>query len=350
MTSTPRRFRLAQLSERFNLELRGDPEHEVGGVGTLAAAGPDQISFLSNRSYVKQLPETRAGAVILNSKDAEFCPVNCLLSDNPYLSYARVATVFDTRPVASPGVHPSAVVDPKAQLGAEVHVGPNAVVGADCIIGRGSAIGPGCVVGAGASVGEGCRFEANVTIAPQVTIGNRVIIHSGAVIGADGFGIAFTGEHWEKVPQLGSVIIGDDCEIGANTAIDRGAIEDTVLEQDVRIDNLVQIAHNVRIGAHTAIAGCAGVAGSTHIGRNCLIGGGTGIEGHLTIADGVTVGAMSALQKSITESGVTWGSAVPGRPLREWQRSLAHLNKLDHTIKRIRALEQQARKNSNNEQ
>jgi UDP-3-O-[3-hydroxymyristoyl] glucosamine N-acyltransferase len=350
MTSTPRRFRLAELSERFKLELRGDPEHEISGVGTLAAAGPDQISFLSNRSYAKQLPDTRAGAVILSARDAGSCPVNCLLHDNPYLAYARVATVFDMRPVASPGIHPSAVVDASARLGAGVHVGPNAVIGADCAIGRGSAVGPGCVIGAGSSVGEGCRFEANVTVAPQVTIGNRVIIHSGAVIGADGFGIAFTGEHWEKVPQLGSVIIGDDCEIGANTCIDRGAIEDTVLEEDVRLDNLVQIGHNVRIGAHTAIAGCAGVAGSTRIGRNCLVGGGTGIEGHITIADGVTIGAMSALQKSISESGGIWGSAVPGRPLREWQRSLAHLNKLDHTIKRIRALEQQAGKNTNNEE
>jgi UDP-3-O-[3-hydroxymyristoyl] glucosamine N-acyltransferase len=343
MTRKSTSYRLAELSERFDLQLKGDGAYEVSSVATLQSAGPEQISFLSNRAYRKQLPDTLAGAVILGENDADACPVNYLLSDNPYVSYARIARLFDTRPATNPGVHASAVVDPTAELGEGVHIGANAVIEAGCKIGRGSSIGPCCVVGAGSTVGEGCSFAANVTITHRVTIGKRVIIHPGAVIGADGFGIAFAGDHWEKVPQLGSVVIGDDCEIGANTAIDRGAIEDTVLEEDVRIDNLVQVGHNVHIGAHTAIAGCAGIAGSTHIGRNCLVGGGTGIEGHIVIADGVTVGAMSALQKTITESGGIWGSAVPARPLRLWQRSLAHLNKLDQTIKRIRALEKKTR-------
>ena len=349
MTRTSPSYQLAELSERFGLQLRGDGAHEVSGVGTLITAGPGQISFLSNRAYRKQLPETAAGAVILHEDDADACPVNCLLSDNPYVAYARIARLFDTRPAMSPGIHASAVVDPTAQLGEDVHIGANAVIGAGCKVGRGCSIGPGSVIGPESSIGEGSRFEANVTISACITIGKRVIIHPGAVIGADGFGIAFADDHWEKVPQLGSVIIGDDCEIGANTAIDSGAIDDTVLGEDVRIDNLVQIGHNVHIGAHTAIAGCAGVAGSTHIGRNCLVGGGTGIEGHIEIADGVTVGAMSALQKTITESGGIWGSAVPARPLRVWQRSLAHLNRLDQTIKRIRALEQKSRKKQEDE-
>ena len=349
MNGTSRSYQLSELSERFSLQLRGDGDHVISGVGTLITAGPAQISFLSNRAYRKQLPGTSAGAVILCEDDADACPVSCLLTDNPYVSYARIARLFDTRPVTSPGIHASAVVDPTAQLGPDVRIGPNAVIGAECVIGKGCSIGPGCVIGPESKIGEGTRFEANVTIAPHITIGKRVIIHSGAVIGADGFGIALADKHWEKVPQLGSVIIGDDCEIGANTAIDRGAIEDTVLEEDVRIDNLVQIGHNVHIGAHTAIAGCAGVAGSTHIGRHCLIGGGAGIEGHIEIADGVIVGAMSALQKPIAKSGGIWGSAVPARPLRDWQRSLAHLNKLDKTIKRIRALEQITRKQEEDE-
>ncbi len=344
MNGSAPKYRLTELSERFGLPLIGDGDHEVSGVGTLQEAGPDQVSFLSNRAYQKQLPDTRAGAVVLLEGDAAECPVNCLVSDNPYLSYARIAALFDTRPTTSPGIHPSAVVDPTADLGEDVHVGPNAVIGAGCKVGRGSSIGPGCVIDPESTIGEGCRFLANVTVSTRVKIGDRVILHPGAVIGADGFGIAHAGDHWEKVPQLGTVIIGDDCEIGANTAIDRGAIGDTVLEEDVRIDNLVQIGHNVRIGAHTAIAGCAAIAGSTKIGRNCLIGGMTGIEGHITVADGVTVGAVSALQKSITETGGMWGSAVPARPLRDWQRSLAHLNRLDHTIKRIRALEKKTRK------
>jgi UDP-3-O-[3-hydroxymyristoyl] glucosamine N-acyltransferase len=343
MTVTTPKYRLSELAERFDLRLRGDGGHEISGVGTLHAAGPGQVSFLSNRAYRKVLPESRAGAVILRESDADDCPGNCLISDNPYLAYARIATLFDTRPVSRPGIHTSAVVDPTAVLGEDVHIGPNAVIGAGCVIGRACSIGPGCVIGPESTVGEGSRFEANVTVSTRVRIGKRVIIHPGAVIGADGFGIAFAGDHWEKVPQLGTVIIGDDCEVGANTAIDRGAIGDTVLEEDVRIDNLVQVGHNVHIGAHTAIAGCAAIAGSTHIGRNCLIGGLAGIEGHIRVADGVTIGAVSALQKSITEPGSIWGSAVPARPLRDWQRSLAHLNRLDQTIKRIRALEKKTR-------
>jgi UDP-3-O-[3-hydroxymyristoyl] glucosamine N-acyltransferase len=320
---------LAEIADRFELDLRGDSSHRIRGVGTLEGAGEEDVAFLANRGYLKHLRDTCAGAVILQAEDAERCPVNCLVSKNPYLAYARIAAEFDSRPRAEPGVHPSAVVDPEARLGKNVHVGATAVIGAGTVIGDGCSIGPGCVVGPQASLGRACRLAAHVTVLDNVRIGDRVIIHAGAVIGADGFGIASDGSRWEKVPQLGGVVIGDDCEIGANTAIDRGAIEDTVLEEDVRIDNLVQVGHNVFIGAHTAIAGCSAIAGSARIGRHCLLGGNCGVTGHIEIADHVTLSARSMVMKSITEPGSVWGSAIPARPLRDLQRSLARLKRLE---------------------
>ncbi len=349
MNAATLRYRLVDLSDRFGLELRGDKNHEVTGVGTLSRARPEDISFLANRSYRKQLKSTCAGAVILQPADAKNCPVNCLLSENPRASYARVAALFEHKPVVVAGVHPTAVIDESAHIGDEVHIGPYVVIGAGTHIGTGSSIGPGCVIGDDCQLGDGGLLEANVTLTEGVKIGKRVIIYPGAVIGADGFGLAFSNENWVKVPQLGSVSIGDDCEIGANTTIDRGAIDDTVLEDDVRLDNLVQIGHNTFIGAHTAIAGCCGIAGSTRIGRNCLLGGAVGIAGHVVIADGVTISAKSYVNRDITEKGGVWSSTVPVRPLREWQRSVAHLRKLDQVEKRIRKLEKQAGKSQNNE-
>jgi UDP-3-O-[3-hydroxymyristoyl] glucosamine N-acyltransferase len=332
-------FRLGDLSDRFGLELQGNEDHEITGVGTLENAGPTQLSFLSNRAYRNLVATTRAGAVVLKASEATTCKVNCLFSDDPYVSFARIATLFDHRTVPQPGIHPSAVIDPTAEIGELVHIGPQVVIGAATRIGSASIIGPGCVIGANCTLDEACILEANVTLTEDITIGKRAIIHPGAVIGGDGFGLAFAGDHWEKVPQLGGVRIGDDCEIGSNTAIDRGAIEDTVLEDDVRLDNLVQIGHNVVVGAHTAIAGCAGIAGSTSVGRNCLIGGRTSIRGHLTIADGVTVAVNSEVDRDITEKGSVWSANLPAMPIREWQRNLSHLRKLDKIVKRIRELE-----------
>jgi UDP-3-O-[3-hydroxymyristoyl] glucosamine N-acyltransferase len=335
------RFRLAELSERFGLDLRGDANQEIVGVGTLANAGPGEISFLSNRAYREQLGATRAGAVILRPADADHCPVNCLLSDEPYISYARIAALFDHKSTAPPGIHPSAAIDETASIGGQVHIGANVTIGANTEIGRGCSIGAGSVVSAGCRVGDGSRLVANVTLVDGVIVGKRVIIHPGAVVGADGFGLAYAQGHWEKIPQLGSVRIGDDCEIGANTTIDRGAIEDTVLGEDVRIDNLVQVAHNVVIGAHTAIAGCSAIAGSSRIGRNCQLGGRASVLGHLEIADGVTIGANSLVDRDVTEPGSTWDGNIPSLPVREWKRVVSHLRKLDTIVKRIRALEKQ---------
>jgi len=343
MPSTHSQYRLSELSARFQLELRGDGEHRVDGVGTLGSAGPGQLSFLANRAYASQLPDTRAGAVILAETDAAACPTNCLVAPDPYLAYARVAALFDPRPAPAPGVHPSAVIAESARVGAGVSIGARAVVGERCVIEDGCSIGPGCVLEAEVTLGAACRLYANVSLGYGVRLGRRVIVHPGAVIGADGFGIAFAGDHWEKVPQVGSVVIGDDCEIGANSCIDRGAIGDTVLEEDVRIDNLCQVAHNVHIGAHTAMAAFCGIAGSARIGRYCVLAGAVGISGHLQIADRTTVTGATNLMRSVSEPGQSWSAMLPARPTREWQRNAARFNQLDELARRVRRLEKKTR-------
>ena len=331
---TPRS--LASLAERFDLELRGNGEHVVDRVGTLADGGSDALTFLANRSYRDQLMHTRAGAVILQESDAPDCPVACFIAADPYLAYARMADCFDHRPKTPPGVHESAHVHPEAILGGDVAIGPCAVIGAGTRVEDGAEVGPGCVVAEDATLGAGSRLVANVTIGHGVTLGRRVIVHPGAVIGADGFGIARGPEGWEKVPQLGSVRVGDDCEIGANTCIDRGAIGDTVLEEDVRLDNHVQIGHNCRIGAHTAMAAYVGISGSTEIGKNCLFAGRSGAHGHIRIADGVVVSALTMVKKPITEPGTTWAGAIPAQPIREWQKTLGELKRLRTTLTALR--------------
>jgi UDP-3-O-[3-hydroxymyristoyl] glucosamine N-acyltransferase len=339
MNQPSRQYTLSDLSARFGLELRGDGGHRIDGVGTLAQAGAGQIAFLANPGYRKQLGSTHAGAVILKEADAADCPTNCLVAPDPYLAYARLATLFDPRPAAAPGIHPSAVIADSVTLGRDVSIGAHVVIAADCVIGDGCTLGPGCVLEAGSSLGAACRLYANVCIGYGVRIGERVIIHPGAVIGADGFGIAFAGDHWEKVPQVGSVVIGDDCEIGANSCVDRGALGDTVLEEDCRLDNLVQIGHNVIVGAHTAIAAMGGAAGSARIGRYCLLGGQAAVNGHQEIADRTTLAATSKVMKSIREPGTTLSGLTPAQPIRDWQRSLARLRRLDELVRRVQNLE-----------
>lgn len=349
MTVSKGKHSLSDLSARFGLELHGDGNCVIDGVGTLMDGGPSHVSFLANRAYAKELPGTKAGAVILKADDADRCPTACLVADDPYLAFARLAALFDPRPGGTPGIHPSAVVAESAQLGKDVSIGPNAVIGENCTLGDSCTIGPGTVLEPECTLGEACRLYANVSLGFGVKLGKRVIVHPGAVIGADGFGIAFAGDHWEKVPQLGSVEIGDDCEIGANSCIDRGAIDDTVLEEDVRIDNLVQIAHNVHIGAHSALAGRVGIAGSTRVGKYCMFAGASGASGHLEIADRTTVAAVSAVFRSITEPGTTWSAQLHARPMREWQKNAARLQKLDQLARTVRRLEKQLETLNNNE-
>ena len=321
-------FTLGELAQRFGLELRGDASRAITGVATLASANANQLGFLANPRYRRELAATRAGALVLRADAAAGWAGDALVVRDPYASFARIAALFEPHAPVAPGIHPSAVIAPDADVSPQAQIGPHASVGPRSRVLRGARIGPGCVIGENCTIGEDCELVARVTLVRNVRLGARVRIHPGAVLGADGFGLAMHEGHWIKVPQLGGVRIGDDCEIGANTTIDRGALEDTVLENDVRLDNLIQVGHNVVIGAHTAMAGCVAVAGSTRIGRYCLIGGAAGIAGHLEVADRVTVQAMSFVTRSITEPGV-YGSAVPAREARAWTRTLARLNRLD---------------------
>jgi UDP-3-O-[3-hydroxymyristoyl] glucosamine N-acyltransferase len=257
---------------------------------------------------------------------------------NPYAAYARIAADLHPEPGFAPGIQAGAHVDPTAEVAADAHVAPGAVVAAGARIGAGAYIGPNCVVGAGARVGAGSRLVANVTVCHGVRLGARVLLHPGAVIGADGFGLAREPEGWIKVPQLGSVTIGDDVEIGANTTVDRGAIDDTVIEDGVKLDNQIQVAHNVRIGAHTVIAGCTGISGSTTIGRNCMIAGAVGIGGHLEIPDGTVVTGMTMVSRSIPKRGVYSGS-LPFDEAGRWRRNSARFRQLDTLARRVAQLE-----------
>lgn len=332
-------YTLRDIAEELGAEIHGDGDCRIDNVGTLAGAGPGDISFLANRRYRPQLLKTRASAVILESEFLSSCPVASLVVSNPYLAYARVAAMLAPRRQAAAGVHRTATVSDKADIDASARVGPHAVVEEGTSIGPRSVIGAGCVLEHGASIGADCTLEANVIVCHDVTIGHRVMVHPGVVIGADGFGIANDGGVWVKVPQLGSVTIADDVEIGANTTIDRGAIEDTVIEEGVKLDNLIQIGHNVRIGAHTAIAAGVAIGGSSRIGRRCAIGGAASIAGHLEIADDVHLTARTAVPNSILEPGVYSSGTPIIQDNRTWRRNVVRIRQLDDMAKRLRNLE-----------
>ncbi len=325
---------LGDLAARFGLELNGDAGTLIRGVGTLESARADQIGFLANPKYRPQLAHTAAAALVLSADAAvdARCPV--LISRNPYADFARIAALFEPRPARPAGIHPSAAVAVGAQVDASAHVGPFVSIAAGASVAAGAVVGSHCSIGEDCHVGPGAHLVSRVTLVTRVRIGARVLIHPGAVLGADGFGLALDKGQWLKVPQLGGVVIGDDCEIGANTTIDRGALGDTVLEEDVHLDNQIQIAHNVRIGAHTAMAGCSAVAGSARIGRYCLIGGGAGVLGHLSICDQVTITAMSLVTHSIREPG-EYSSGTPLMDNRDWRRSAVRFKQLDDLARQI---------------
>ncbi len=330
-------FSLYEIVARFGGQLVGDGSRRITQVAPLERATSDQISFLANPKFRQQLQLTRAGAVVLSPAAATACPGFHIICDNPYAYYARVAQLLNPPEHAEAGIHPSAVVI--TDLPGLVRVGAHAFIDTDVRIGSGTTIGPGCVIGRGAVIGEGSRLHANVTVYPGCVIGRNAIIHSGAVIGADGFGMARESDgSWIKIPQIGRVVIGDDVEIGANTTIDRGALGDTVIEDGVKLDNQIQIGHNVRIGAHTAMAGCVGVAGSARIGSRCTFGGAAMILGHLTIADDVNISSATLVTKSITQPG-TYTGAMPFEPHREWMKNAARLRHLEDMATRIRQLE-----------
>lgn len=331
-------FKLGELAHMLQVELRGDPNSVISGINTLSKATPSHVSFLSNSRYRHMLNKTKAGAVILSFNDLDHCHVNALVTKNPYLAYAKAAALFHKSTAVNAGIHPSAVIEQGCQIHPSATIGPHAVIQSGTVIEENVVIGPGCSIGADCRIGSGSCFYPNVTIYHDVQIGKRVIIHSSAVIGSDGFGYAKDGYVWHKIPQIGSVQIHDDVEIGSNTTIDRGALDDTIIEEGVKLDNQIQIGHNVRIGAHTAIAGCVGIAGSTTIGKRCAIGGGVGIIGHLTITDDVYITAGSGIGKSIERAGV-YSSSIDAQPATIWKKTLVRIHQLDAMSRKVRDLE-----------
>ena len=340
-----RRIALAELAARLGGTVEGDATTGVAEVGTLSGAGPDAITFLHRSDYAEQLKSTRAAAVILAPRNAGLTALPRILHDNPYLYFARVAALLHPEERPAPGIHPSAVIDASALVDPAASIGPNAEVGAGCDIRSGAVIGGGCVLGAGTCVGEGTRLHPRVVLYPGTRIGARCIVHSGTVIGSDGFGFAPDGGRWEKIPQVGGVRIGDDVELGANVTVDRGAIEDTVIEDGVKIDNQVQVAHNCRIGAHTVIAGCVGIAGSTSIGRHCVIGGAANLAGHISIADGTIIAGGTSITRSIRQAD-TYVGVFPFSRRADWLRNSAHLRRLDELARRLAELERSVKAGS----
>lgn len=336
-------FTLGELATRFGCDLVGDPEIVISGVATLSCAEEGRISFLANKAYAEALQSTRASAVILREADLQYCNTCALVSANPYLTFARVAGVLYPETAVNAGIHASAHIADSAKIDPAAHVAANAFVDADCEIAAQVFVGPGVVIGPRCRVGTQTRLMANSTLVQDVTIGARSIIHSGAVIGSDGFGNAMSDEGWVKVRQVGGVRIGDDVEIGSNSTVDRGAIGDTVIENGVRLDNLVQIAHNVHIGEHTAMAAMTGIAGSAVIGKRCMFAGRAASVGHVTICDDVIVGAASYISKNITEAGV-YTASFPAEKDKSWKRKAARFRGIDDMMKRLKELEKRIAK------
>jgi len=331
---------LGELAAAIDVELKGDPARQVYGLATLGSAGDGQLSFLANPLYRGQLAQTRASAVILQPQFVDECPTAVLIADNPYLVYSRVSHFFDHRPKPDEGVHSTAFVSGSAVLGAGCRIGPNAVIESGAVLGQNVEVGAGCVIGANCIIGKDCLFHANVTLYHGVKVGERCTFHSGVVVGADGFGFANEQGRWKKIAQLGAVTIGNDVDVGANTTIDRGALQDTVIGNGVILDNQIQIAHNVEIGEGTAIAGCTGIAGSTKIGKYCTIAGAVGIAGHLEIADRVHLTMRSAITKSVTEPG-SYSSGTAMSTTAQWRKNAARFRHLDDMARKLNRLEKQ---------
>lgn len=334
------KYTLGELAKHVSGEVKGDASYEIESVGTLLNAHSTQISFLTNPSYRKQLASSKAGAVIMSASDAENSTINAIISKNPYAAYARIAALLSPEKKFSAGIDPTASISSEASINETASIAACVVIEAGAVIADSVRIGPGCVIQENAKIETGSVLSANVTVAHDCVIGERNLIHPGVVIGADGFGQAMDNGSWIKVPQLGSVKIGNDVEIGANTTIDRGAIEDTIIEDNVKLDNQIQVAHNVIIGAHTAIAGCTAIAGSTKIGKHCRIAGMVGIVGHLEIADNVTVTAKSLVSSSIKKAGV-YSAGTPLEPSQQWRKNTIRFKHLDEMSKRLNILEKQ---------
>lgn len=352
--STPN---LEALADLIGARLQGDPDCLIYGIAPLKSAKIGEISFLSNAEYRKDLPSiyrkdlalTKASAVILSSAEAALCPVYTLISENPRLSLAKAAKFFQKKESAIPGIHKSALIGEGCKIPASVSIGANVVLGNSVILGEGVVIGPGSILGQEVQLGDNTTIMARVTLHDNVRLGKHCVIYSGAVIGSDGFGFANQAGHWVRLPHLGSVVMGDHVEIGANTAVDRGFLEDTILGDGVIIDNLVQVGHNVSIGAGTAIAGCVAIAGSVSIGKFCLIGGGARIAGHIQITDHVHITATSGVNHSLNTPGV-YSSGFPAKPAAVWRKNAARFQFLDEMARRLRVLENKMLHNEQREE
>ena len=332
-------WRLRDLVAQIGGRVKGDDAAVISGVAPIHRAGPGALTFLADSRHRKHLATTAASAVILSEPDMAACPTSAWVVDDPHVVFARAVGVLYPAPAPQRGTHATAWVSPGSRVDETAWVGPYAVVEADAEIAGGVQIGPHSYVGEGVVIGEASRLVARVVICHGTRIGKRVLIYPGAVIGSDGFGLARDGHRWVRVPQVGGVVIGDDVEVGANTTIDRGAIDDTVIEDGVKLDNQIQVGHNVHVGAHTAVAGCVGIAGGTRVGRRCAIGGGVGIGGHLDIADDVRVTGMSMVTRSLNVPG-TYSSGIPAQTNRAWRRSIARFRQLDEFARRLKVLEE----------
>ena len=331
-------IKLGQLAEFLGATLRGDAEKQITGLATLQEAGPAQLSFLANPQYRKFLAGSQAAALLLKEADAEGFAGNALVVPDPYLAYARISHLFDPKPKATAGIHPSAVIAADAVVDPTASIGAFVVIEAGARIGAQVTLGAHCVIGARSEIGEGGWLAPRVTLYHDVRIGKRVVIQSGAVLGGEGFGFANEKGIWQKIAQIGGVTIGDDVEIGVNTAIDRGALADTVIGNGVKLDNQIQIAHNVQVGDHTAMAACVGISGSTRIGKHCMLAGGVGLVGHIDICDNVFLTGMTMVTHSITEPGA-YSSGTAMQPAAEWRKSAARIRQLDDIARRLKHLE-----------
>ncbi|RRZ92295.1 UDP-3-O-(3-hydroxymyristoyl)glucosamine N-acyltransferase [Erwinia sp. 198] len=331
-------IRLADLAQQLDADLHGDGDIVISGIASMQSAQSGQITFLSNSRYREQLAACKASAVVLQAADVEFCQSAALVVKDPYLTYARMAQILDTTPQPATNIAPGAVIDATAKLGKNVSVGANAVIESGVELGDNVVIGAGCFIGKNTRIGAGSRLWANVSVYHEVQIGENCLIQSGTVIGADGFGYANDRGNWVKIPQLGTVIIGDRVEIGACTTIDRGALDNTQIGNGVIIDNQCQIAHNVVIGDNTAVAGGVIMAGSLKIGRYCMIGGASVINGHMEICDKVTVTGMGMVMRPITQPGV-YSSGIPLQPNKNWRKTAALVMNIDEMSKRLKAVE-----------
>lgn len=322
--------------------LLGEPDIRIDRLSSLDAATSNDLSFLSHPKYSGKLASTLAACVVVAPASRAIAEQRgaCIVVDDPYHYFALITQLWKRRhtPSSFPSIHPTSFVDPSAALAADVSVGPFAVVGRNAVLGSGVRIGAHCVVGAQAVIGADSVLAARVTVGDDCSVGQRCILHSGVVLGADGFGFAPHGGRWVKIEQLGAVRVGDDCEIGANTCIDRGALQDTILEEGVKLDNLVQIGHNVHIGRHTAMAGCVGVAGSAVIGAHCTVGGGAIVLGHLSLSDHVHISAASVVTKSISKPG-QYSGLFPIDDNAAWEKNAATLKQLHAMRDRLKEVE-----------